>query len=106
MLAARSLGLGVEIKPIIKNPTYRYEASPKSKYVVGDQFRVVSGEYGDVFQDKGFDDASCIFWCQKFKYWLPAFAAVLHNEARICYQAPAILVTVPAWSERHHTILH
>ena len=62
MLAARSLGLRVEVKPIIKNPTYRYEASPKSKYAVGDQFRVVSGEYGDVFQDKGFDDASHIFW--------------------------------------------
>ena len=112
MLAARSLGLGVEVKPIVKDDETDYY---DSKYFVGDQFKFessdahIDGDSGDTWmrflQDEGFDDASHITWCQGFKQWQPAVAAINYgNDATIgvCYQAAAILVTVPAWSERHH----
>ena len=48
-------------------------------------------------------DTDHIIWCQKFKHLQPAYATVSYgNEhaAEICYQAAAILITIPKWSER------
>ena len=106
MLAARSLGLGVEIKPILVPDRHDEDA----KCFVGDQFEFTADEIDDngwesYLQDECFDDGSHIFWCQKFKHWQPAVAALVYgneHSLEVCYQAAAILVTVPAWSERHH----
>ena len=121
MLAAMSLGLGVEVKPIVKDDEV---GCYDSKYFVGDQFKFKSSDHIDgdsrdtwikFLQDEGFDDVSHIIWCQKFKHWQPAVAALVYGNIdtcsihegndyslEVCYQAAAILVTVPAWSERHH----
>ena len=51
-------------------------------------------------------DTDHILWCQKFKHLQPAYATVSYgNEhaAEICYQAAAILITIPKWSERQET---
>ena len=49
-------------------------------------------------------DTDHILWCQKFKHLQPAYhAAVSYSNrhvAEICYQAAAILITIPKWSER------
>ena len=91
MLDARSLGLCVEIKPILY-----CRGDLQQTYFVGDQ-------WDSYLQDESFDDASQIFWCQKFKHWQPALWAV-YGWLGVCHQAAAILVTIPAWSERrrHH----
>lgn len=106
---AKSLGLNVNVKPILNPPDY-------PGYYIGDVFKfepnVLVGHSSvgdDVFWWDHEDfrgDACDVTWCQKFSTWQPAIAASVvgcddpYHE--ICYQAAAILIPIPAWSERHN----
>ena len=74
MVAARSLGLNVEVKPI--------HVTPWVNYLVGDEFKFyyyggeICRDDGDTWKSyleedplNGFRDASHITWCQELKHW-------------------------------------
>ena len=100
--AAQALNLEVELKPIVS----------KEEYFVGDMFKFESVflvdddlPWKDYLKRKGLSNASHIKWCQKSSnIWQPAIAAhiLVGNicEPEICYQAAAILVSVPSWGDR------
>lgn len=109
LLAAKSLGLKVEVKPIFADP------DREAKYYIGNDFEfsrayVERDGWGDepygwdgYMKQEGNDDASHVMWCQELKYWQPAIAALVYGndaELDLCYQAAAILVSIPTWSER------
>ena len=112
--AAKALHLNVAIRPILSTPDARGEED----YFIGDVFKfdhamLMDGGFQceespwkNYLTGKGIDDASHINWCQKSSsIWQAAVAAhiIAGNEyaPEICYQAAAILVSVPSWGERN-----
>lgn len=120
--AAKALDLQVEVKPILNPNTYCNE-----EQYVGTKFGVHLGKFHDEYgydyngdddensywrQDfeNGFlqvEETTGINWCQPLNHnsqWLPSILSPYYgneNSVDICYQAAAILVTVPKWEKRH-----
>lgn len=104
MSAAKSLGLDVKVAPILApehpDPPYYINSDFKFKsdndYIGEDWMSYLSN-------DKSIKDVGDITWCQEFRHWQPAIAALrFGNECTIdvCYQAAAILVNIPKWNKR------
>ena len=114
LLAAKSLGLYIEVSPILsdddKNLYYNKRGFSYSDqswwWVTGyDPTAHDSQEqnWQMFFEEEGFESASDITWCQKFEPKLPAYVSPHYgNEMSTdtCYMAAAILVHVPEWSNR------
>ena len=106
-LTAKSLGLKVEIRPILKHHDgdncfigNNFEFIPYARHSEWDE-----DGWSNCLRSQGNTDGSHITWCQKLSrsYWQPAIAAqVFGNDpcVEVCYQAAAILVSIPTWSER------
>lgn len=103
LLAAQSLGLRAEVKAVYDQDDGdfvcdRFRAFRENAYIDNDDSGWI--EYLKV---SGIEAIRNVTWCQKFKYWQPAIAALMYgNDYSIDtrYQAAAILVTIPSWSER------
>ena len=109
---AKSLGLEVEVKPIMKG--YNWCLGRDFEYV-GEKFGV-SEEQVPVYETDGennwqeyfddCDDATSIRWCQPFNSTSQSLPGVITarygNEpsSDVCYQQAAILITIPKWEER------
>ena len=107
-LAAKSLNLVVTVKPI-----YEDDDDDEGKKYVGKEFSylyVVCNRHGEdmdweeYFEYRNIIDDSSITWCQKISNWKNGIIAPVSDYEvyiRTCYQAAAILVTIPQWSDRH-----
>lgn len=114
LLAAKSLGLYIEVRPILSDDDENLYYN-KSGFSYSDQsWWWVNGHdptaydsreqnWQMFFEEEGFESASDIIWCQKFEPKLPAYVSPHYgNEMSTdtCYMAAAILVHVPEWSNR------
>ena len=121
--AAKSLGLDVIIKPIFEiRGEIIYDKDSDTEVVsscggeeyedltyIGKQFELKNAEHLDwktYFKEEGYVNARAITWCQPLKKRHPSIIAADYGnqpECGIGYQAAAILVTIPKWSERYAT---
>lgn len=127
LLAAKSLGLRVEVISIVQDELGDEYGNTKqyAHYSNSFEFENTNGficyngkscvgqqehwkNWTGYFAEEGIDDDSHITWCQtQSVQHQPALAAAHYGTeftATICYQAAAILVTIPDWSERHDGI--
>lgn len=117
MLAAKSLGLFVKVRPIVSDKDEEEEelyyncgfnlSDQSWWWMIGHNPQDCNPQEQNwkMFFKAGddYEEASGITWCEEFKPTQPAFVSPHYgNEfsTDTCYMAAAILVYIPAWSER------
>jgi hypothetical protein len=101
--AAKSLGLHAKVMPILA------PECPEPPYYINHHFQFIPEAFLDddwwegYVKSKGIKGDDDITWCQKLKHWQPAIVALYRGNDPlhiVCYQAAAILITIPKWEDR------